>query len=42
MDKSVFYAIKHCYKISLFHFFALNLWCNLKQANFNNLLIVIF
>ena len=34
MDKSGFYAKKHCFKISLFHFFDINLSCNFKQASF--------
>ncbi len=30
MNKSVFYAKKHCFKISLFHFFAINLCCSFE------------
>ena len=30
MDKSGFYAKKHCFKISLFHFFDINLCCSFK------------
>ena len=34
MDKSGIYAKKHCFKVSLFHFFDINLWCCFKQAIF--------
>ena len=36
MDKSVNYAKKHCFKVSLFHFFDINLCCSFETRIFIN------